>query len=185
MLTKYKRHCHLCFGQKIRNHFMNLKRKGISCKEQRAHKTTSYMVMSKHLFTCYCCRNSEASESLPPYKCIWLFLSDRIWSGKAKKKKNNNKTYSYICVCSVIHSCPILCDPLDYSPPGSSVHRDSPDKNTGVGCHALLQRIFPTQGSHPGLLHCRQFLYCLSHQGSPFFYLHLSFLIPIIQCLSI
>ena len=37
------------------------------------------------------------------------------------------------------------------SPPGSSVHGDSPDKNTGVGCHALLQGIFPTQGSNPGL----------------------------------
>ena len=40
-------------------------------------------------------------------------------------------------------------------------------KNTGVGCHALLQGIFPTQGLNPGLLHCRQILYSLSHQGSP------------------
>ena len=40
-------------------------------------------------------------------------------------------------------------------------------KNTGVGCHALLQRTFPTQGSNPGLLHCRQILYQLSYQGSP------------------
>ena len=39
-----------------------------------------------------------------------------------------------------------------------------PGKNTGVGCHFLLQRIFPTQGSDPGLLHCRQMLYHLSHQ---------------------
>ena len=37
---------------------------------------------------------------------------------------------------------------------------DSPDKNTGVGCHALLQGIFLTQGSKPRLLLCRQFLYC-------------------------
>ena len=44
---------------------------------------------------------------------------------------------------------------------------DSPSKNTGVGCHALLQGIFPTQGLNPGLLHCKQILYCLSHQGSP------------------
>ena len=35
------------------------------------------------------------------------------------------------------------------------------------GCCALLQGIFPTQGWNPGLLHCRQILYCLSHQGSP------------------
>ena len=39
-------------------------------------------------------------------------------------------------------------------------------KSTGVGCHFLLQRIFPTQGSNPGLLHCRQTPYHLSHQGS-------------------
>ena len=44
---------------------------------------------------------------------------------------------------------------------------DSPGKNTGVGCQALLQGIFPTQGSNPGLLHCRWILYHLSHQGSP------------------
>ena len=67
-------------------------------------------------------------------------------------------------MCSVTQSCPTLCDPTDYSPPGSSVHRDSPGKNTGVGCHALLQGIFPTQGSNPGLLSCRQILYSLRHQ---------------------
>ena len=43
----------------------------------------------------------------------------------------------------------------------------SPGKNTGMGCHFLLQGIFPTQGSNPDLLHCRQILYRLSHQRSP------------------
>ena len=43
---------------------------------------------------------------------------------------------------------------------------DSPGKNTGVGCHTLLQGIFPTQESNPGLSHCRQILYHLSHQVS-------------------
>ena len=42
---------------------------------------------------------------------------------------------------------------------------NSPGQNTGVGCLSLLQRIFPTQGSNPGLLHCRQILYQLSHKG--------------------
>ena len=55
---------------------------------------------------------------------------------------------------------------MDCSLPGSSVHGDSPSKNTGVGCHALLQGIFPTQGLNPGLPHCRWILYHLSHQGS-------------------
>ena len=71
------------------------------------------------------------------------------------------------CCCLVAQSCLTLCDPMDCSPPGSSVHGDSPGKNTGVGCLALLQGIFPTQGLNPGLLHCRWILYHLSHQGSP------------------
>ena len=47
---------------------------------------------------------------------------------------------------------------------------DSPSRNTGVGCQALLQGIFPTQGLNPGFPHCRQILYHLSHHGS---YLHI------------
>ena len=70
-------------------------------------------------------------------------------------------------VLSWAQSCLTLCEPMDCSLPGSSVHGDSPGKNTGVGCHALLQGFFPTQGSNPGLPHCRQILYHLSHQGSP------------------
>ena len=42
--------------------------------------------------------------------------------------------------------CPTLCDPMGCSPPGFSVYGDSPGKNTGVGCHALLQGIFLNQG---------------------------------------
>ena len=44
---------------------------------------------------------------------------------------------------------------------------NSPGQNTGVGSLSLLQGIFPTQGLNPGLLHCRQILYQLSHKGSP------------------
>ena len=50
-------------------------------------------------------------------------------------------------------------------------------KNTGVGSLFLLQEIFPTQGSNPGLPHCRQILYCLSHQGSPVVLVNLSAII--------
>ena len=70
-------------------------------------------------------------------------------------------------LCLVSQSCLTLCNPMDCSLPGSSVHGNSPGKNTGVGCHALLQGIFPTRGSNLGLSHCRQILYHLSHQGSP------------------
>ena len=44
---------------------------------------------------------------------------------------------------------------------------NSPGQNSGMGSLSLLQGIFPTQGSNPGLLHCRRVLYQLSHQGSP------------------
>ena len=44
---------------------------------------------------------------------------------------------------------------------------NSPGENAEVGSYSLLQGISPSQGLNPGLLHCRQFLYCLSHQGSP------------------
>ena len=53
-------------------------------------------------------------------------------------------------MCLVTQSCPSLCNPMDCSLPGTSVHGDSPEKNTGVGCHAFLQGIFPTQEMNPG-----------------------------------
>ena len=74
------------------------------------------------------------------------------------------------CLCCAVlsaQSCLTLCDPMDCSPLGSSVHGDSPGKDTGVGCHVLLQGIFPTQGSNPYLPHYMQIHYHLSHQGSP------------------
>ena len=68
-------------------------------------------------------------------------------------------------LCLVAQSCLTLCDPVNISLPGSSVHGDSPGKNIEVGCHTLLQGIFPIQGSNPGLPSCKQILYHLSHQG--------------------
>ena len=53
--------------------------------------------------------------------------------------------------CRQILYCLTLCDPMDGSLPGFSVHGILQAKNTGVGCHALLQRIFPTQRSNPHL----------------------------------
>ena len=70
-----------------------------------------------------------------------------------------------IVLCLVTQSCLTLCDPMDCSLPGSSVHGDSLAKNTEVGCHALLQGIFPIQESNWGLLYCGQILYQLSQQG--------------------
>ena len=63
----------------------------------------------------------------------------------------------------VAQSCPTLFDPMDCSLSGSSVHGIFQAR---VDCHFLLQGIFPTQESNPGLPHCRQTLYRLSHLGS-------------------
>ena len=66
----------------------------------------------------------------------------------------------------VVKSCPTLANPGTIACQGP-LSWGFPGKNTGVGCHSLLQGIFPTQGSNLGFLHCRQTLYCLSHRESP------------------
>ena len=57
-----------------------------------------------------------------------------------------------VVVVLVAQSCPAVCDPMGCSLLGSSVHGDSPGKNTGVDCHSLFQRMFLTQGLNLGLL---------------------------------
>ena len=52
-------------------------------------------------------------------------------------------------MCLVVQSCPTLCDPMNCSLPGPSVHRDSPGKKSRVGCHALLQGNFSNTGIEP------------------------------------
>ena len=70
-------------------------------------------------------------------------------------------------LCLVAQSCLILCNRMDCSPPGSAIHGDSLGKNTRVGCHALLQGIFPTQGLNPCLLHWQMgFFYHQHHLGT-------------------
>ena len=92
----------------------------------------------------------------------------------AKSEEKSVLEWGSCCHCHA----GLLCDPMDCSPPGSSVHGDSPGKNTGVGCHAFLQGIFPTPGSNSGLPHCRPILYHLSHKGveSPLNYVAVVFL---------
>ena len=81
------------------------------------------------------------------------------------------KTVQYLLESEVAQLCLTLCDPMT-----RLLHPwDFPGKSTGVGCHFLLQGIFPTQGLNPGLPHCRQTLYPLSHQGSPSILIRLSY----------
>ena len=64
----------------------------------------------------------------------------------------------------IVQSCPTLCNPTDCRPARLLCPWASPGKNTGLRRHFLLQGIFPTQRSNPGLLHCRQIPYCQSYR---------------------
>ena len=66
----------------------------------------------------------------------------------------------------VTESCPTLWDPMDCSPPGSTVYGIPQGKNTGVAFHSFPQGIFPTKELNPGLPYCRQIIHYLSHQRS-------------------
>ena len=119
--------------------------------------------------------NFRKFSSMYLLKCFWFF-DPLIW---LLRSWTNNLEYIYVHVCVCVCVCMLCCAmlscsvmsnslwPHGCSPPGSSVHGNSPGKNTGVSCHALLWGIFPTQRLNPGLPHCKQILYCLSHQGSP------------------
>ena len=102
---------------------------------------TSFQVLLKLIFI----ESVMPSNHLILSCSLLLVRTYRLWKVKVK----------------VARSCPTLCNPMDYSP------WNSPGQNTGVGSLSLLQGIFPTQGLIPGLPHCRQILYLVSHQGSP------------------
>ena len=87
---------------------------------------------------------------------VCINLSCLVWLDRPKPS-----------MCLVAQLCWTHCDPMDSSPPGSSVRGDSLGKNTGVGSLSLLKGIFPTQGLNPGLPHYSQILYCLSHREAP------------------
>ena len=124
-------------------------------------------------------------------KCTLPFLYSYSWWQNKTNKQKTLGSFDYICFlpesilpgtyvfplslsffltaawCQNVFSRSVMsdsCNPMDCSPPGSSVH--CPSNNTGVGCH-LLHGIFPTQGLNPSVPHCRQILYHLSHQRSP------------------
>ena len=103
--------------------------------------------------------------------CIYPYIGGRF--PQILFLNSNNFVWSentlYMLLCAVA-SRSVISDslqPCGLQPTRLLCPWDSPGKNTGVGCHALLQGIFPTQGSNPGLPYCRRVLYQLSHQGSP------------------
>ena len=100
-------------------------------------------------------RGSDHSPQEPP---LPLFAS-KLWGAQEEGAHKSVDRYE-ICKVKAL-SRVRLCDPMDCTRLLCSW--DSPGKDTGVDCHFLLQGIFPAQGSNPGLLHCRQTLYHLSH----------------------
>ena len=109
---------------------------------------------------CYDLRDQDRS-----YRLLLVSGTQRKGRALPVRAKADLSFLIYVLNCSFLST---LCNPQDCNLPGSSVHGDSPGKNIGVGCHALLQAIFPTQGFNPGLLHCRRILYCLEPPGKPF-----------------
>ena len=103
---------------------------------------------------------------------LWWPESGRIWQWQQPTLitfQHSGFWVTYVCA-QLLQSYPTLWDPMDLSLSGSSAHRDSPGKNTGVGCRALLLGIFLAQGLNRRflhLMHWRQFLYLLSHPWSP------------------
>ena len=99
---------------------------------------------------------------------IWCFLQQALFeqdfldSGCYQRQMNISMCLwvYFHYACEVAQSCPTLCEPTRLLRPWHF-----PGKCTGVGCYFLFQGIFPMQGSSPGLPHCGQRLYHLSHQG--------------------
>ena len=98
------------------------------------------------------------SESLEPHSC-----PPRMAGSCLQGVSCHYALFTKMCMY-LLSGVQLFCNhKVGCSPPGSSIHWISPGKNTGMGCHSLLQGIVPTQGLNPGLLHCIQILYHLSH----------------------
>ena len=117
----------------------------------------------------YCTKHNE-NDSRTGHLLLWCTIYWRnkllTWRWLASHSVSGGysleRTLIATGACVHAQSCLTLCDPMDYSPLGSSVHGIFPGKNTRVGCHFLLQGIFPTQGLNPHLLHllhCSGILY--------------------------
>ena len=122
--------------------------------------------------------NTSQFSSVQSLSCVQLFATLWIIAQKTSNSQNSLDKelevfmlldFSEVKVkASVTQLCPTLCNHVDCMEPARLLCPwDSLGKNTRVGCHFLLQGIFPTQGLNPGLLHCRQILYCLSRHRSP------------------
>ena len=101
-------------------------------------------------------KNKTHSEGVQ----IWQNIDNNLWT-KVKGMHLLDTNFATLLLCQSL-SCALWA--IACQVPLSMV---SPGKTATASCHSLLQGIFPTQESNPGLLHCRKFLYLLSHPGSP------------------
>ena len=112
-----------------------------------------------------CPTSSDSMDcSLPGSSLSMGFSRQEYWSGLPLPSLNSptiGKKRKRIS-----QSCLTLLQPQELYPTRLLCPLGSPGKSTGAGSHAVLQGIFPTQGSNPGLLHCRWTFYHLSHQIS-------------------
>ena len=116
-------------------------------------------------------RTPPAAPPQMPSDCLKVWWRPELW------RATETVTWKTECLLGKITSMkqdclvPKLCPTLLWShgrlPTRVLCPWDFPGKNTGVGCHFLLQGTFLTQWSNPGLLQCRWILYQLSHKGSP------------------
>ena len=147
--------------------------------QQRCHQVVRHLAGNSYPYLLQFAHRCWVTSS--PQRHDHLYFQARIISTPFLKYIQNlssSSLYHILCchdgkslpshpccvLCCIAQLRPTLRDSMDCSLPGSSVPGDSPGENTGVDCHALLQGIFPTQGSNSGLLYCRQILYHLSHQ---------------------
>ena len=141
--------------------------------ELKAKKLSDYKLFLQHAFPSFSTRSTGIykdpfKKKLPENE---LYLN-MVMNGSSVVQKLNawaselgkwGPRLALVCVCARSR---VWLFVTPWPVHDSSVHGDSPDKNTGVGCHALLQKIFQIQGSNSGLLHCRQILYS-EPPGSP------------------
>ena len=88
-------------------------------------------------------RSGEGNGNPLWYSCLGNPMDRRAWG--LQSLGSQRVRHDLAIVFSVAQSCLNLCDSRHCSPPGSSVHRGSPGKNTGVGCHALLDLVTKQQ----------------------------------------
>ena len=109
---------------------------------------------------------AEGTIYLLQHSCLENSMDRGAWQAIVHRVVKSQTWQSNCAVlCLVAQSFLTLCNPMDCSPWGPCIHGDFPSKNTGVDFHALFQGIFPTQGSNPGLPHCRYFTICATREA--------------------